>query len=273
MITLKDLRTEDLFVIMKLMIKNSQNQTGSAHIVVIVILVAALIGALGFVLWKNYLAPKDSRPTVATNQTKVSKCESSEVEQKGAFCSEEVGVKFKVPAIFEGKFEKADNYDISEGPMENTEGSPAGKSLVFYEATTISGQETLSLSVAKEPLRSGYSSVSHSLQNTYFDATTGDLYLVNGPTSEYDSMTDTSKTTGGWSVGEMVPSFDASGTKIYYGKIGDAGTVEDGYLMVVNGSLVVIKIKHTQNPMDASKIDFKGSFTDLNDYLKILKVL
>ena len=52
-----------MFVIIKLMIKNSQNQIGSAHIVIIVILVLAIIAALGYVVWNNYLVPKDNQPT------------------------------------------------------------------------------------------------------------------------------------------------------------------------------------------------------------------
>jgi hypothetical protein len=274
MITLKDLRLKVfLFAIIKLMIKNSQNQTGGVHIVIVVVLVVIIVGALGFVLWKNYLAPKVGPSTVETAQTEDSKCESDDVEVNGTFCSEEIGVMFKVPKAFSGKFEKTDNYEIFEGPMDNLEGTSAGKSLVFYKATIISGQETLSLSVAKEPLRSGYASIGHSLQNTYFNATTGSLYLVKSPTNEYDSSTDTFKTEEGWSEGESVPSFDVSGTKIYYGKIGDAGVVEDGYLMTINDNLVIVKIKHTQNPMNASSLDSDSSFTDLNDNLKLIKVL
>lgn len=59
MIMLKDLRTEGLFVCVKityskLMVKNS-SQNGSAHAVVIIILVVVLVGALGFIFWQNFL--------------------------------------------------------------------------------------------------------------------------------------------------------------------------------------------------------------------------
>lgn len=50
------------------MIKNSQNQIGSAHIVIIVILVLAIIGALGFVVYRNFIS-KDTQ----SNNVPVSK--------------------------------------------------------------------------------------------------------------------------------------------------------------------------------------------------------
>jgi len=260
------------------MIKDSRKQDGSAHIFIVVILVVAIVGALGFVVWKNFLAPKDTLTTATVSQdeekpAEETGCESDVVEANGIFCSEEIGVQFQVPSIFKGKFEKAENYDIFEGKMENNDGTSAGKSLEFYKAVITSGQETLSLSVAKEPLRSGYSSIGHSLQRTYFNATTSNLNLVNGPTNEYDSVADTMKTTGGWSEGESVPSFDVSGTKIYYGQIGDAGVLEDGYLMVVNQNLVVIKLKHAYIPGDNPRIEYESSFTALTNYLRHIKVL
>lgn len=256
------------------MIKTSLNQKGSAHIAIIVILVVALIGALGFVFWQNFIQSSDYQ----NNQESVSegmdeRCAGDAVEQNGIFCSETIGVEFSIPEVFVGKFQKKENYDVYEGPIESVEGSLAGKSLEYYEAVVTAGQETLSLSVAKEPLRSGYSSVDHALQRTYFDGVIGSLYLVNSPTQKYDSATDTMQTTGSWSAGESVPSFEVSETKVYYGRVGDAGTMEDGYLMVVNDSLVIILIKHTVGLADSPVLDYEKSFMDLNSYLKRLKVL
>jgi hypothetical protein len=50
------------------MIHTSRKQTGSAHIVIIIILVVALLGALGFVLYQN-LSNKDSANKVSTETT------------------------------------------------------------------------------------------------------------------------------------------------------------------------------------------------------------
>jgi len=50
------------------MIKNSQKQTGSALVVAIIILVVALIGALGFIFWQNHINKTTNTP-VAPNTT------------------------------------------------------------------------------------------------------------------------------------------------------------------------------------------------------------
>jgi len=245
------------------MIKSSSSQNGSAFVAIIIVLLIAIIGALGFVFWQNFIQSPDT-PVNQENLSRPDKTApaplcaggSDTVEQNGIFCSESIGVEFKIPEVFAGKFQKKENYDVYQGPRDSSKKSPAGKSLEYYEAVVTSGQETLetlSLSVAKEPLRSGYTSVAHALQWTYFDATTGNLYTV---------VND-----------KLVPSFNVTGTKIYRGQAGDAGVVEDGYLMVVNGYLVIIKIKHVANPMDTPVLDNKKPFEDLYNYLKQLKVL
>jgi hypothetical protein len=262
------------------MVKKYSSQTGSAFAVIAIILVVAIVGALGLVLWQNFIQSDEADNIAATQDKDTSSqkpCAGSgnSVEGDGQFCSEDVGVKFNVPEIFQGKFEKVENYDIFEGSMEHPEGSRAGKSIVNYEAVVEAEKETLSLSVAMEPLRSGFSSIAHRLQGAYFDASNGQLYLLDasGRTSKYDSTTDTYTTVGSFGVGESVPSFNVDSTKIYYGGIGDAGVVADHYLMVVNDKIVVIKIKHAINPMYNPEFDYKKSFADLNSYIKELKLL
>jgi hypothetical protein len=46
--------------------KSRQNQSGSAHVVIIVILILALLGTLGFVFWQNFIQKKDTAPTTTT---------------------------------------------------------------------------------------------------------------------------------------------------------------------------------------------------------------
>lgn len=262
------------------MIKTSSKQTGSAHVVIIVILVLAVVGTLGFVFWQNFMQSSEDNKNVQTNQNNSSEKSSDvcvgygdAVEKDKVFCSKDIGVEFKIPGIFADKFQKKENYDVFKGGMEDSEGSAAGKSLDYYEAVVSSGKETLLLSVAKEPLRSGYSSVGHALQRTYFNEANSNLSLVNGPVRQYDSKTDTFTTTGGWSAGKSLPSFEVDGTKVYYGKTGDAGVVEDGYLTVVKDGMVVIKIKHVTNPMEAPVLDADKTFADLDTYLKQLTFL
>jgi len=45
----------------------SRNQSGSAHVVIIIVLVVVLIGALGFIFWQNFI--KTDQPTANTSQT------------------------------------------------------------------------------------------------------------------------------------------------------------------------------------------------------------
>lgn len=47
-------------------VKKSQNQTGSAHVVIIVILVLAIMGLLGFVFWQNFIQKKATTTTSTT---------------------------------------------------------------------------------------------------------------------------------------------------------------------------------------------------------------
>jgi len=48
-------------------VKNRNNQTGSAHLIIIIVLVIALLGSLGFVFWQNFVKVKDNQP-VQNNQ-------------------------------------------------------------------------------------------------------------------------------------------------------------------------------------------------------------
>jgi len=51
------------------MIHNSQKQIGSAHVVVIIILVVAVLGLLGFVFWRNFIYREPSTTQSSTSNT------------------------------------------------------------------------------------------------------------------------------------------------------------------------------------------------------------
>lgn len=262
------------------MVKNSYSQNGSVFTVIIIILVVAIVGVLGFAFWQNItrsgeVASSSKKVQEAINQNREKVCANStdNVEAGGVFCSEDIGVRFQVPEIFKGKFQKAENYDITEGSMEELKGNGVGKSIANYRAVVTSGEESLSLTVSKEPIRSGYSSIGHALRSTYFNAETRNLYFVEGAKSEYDSTTDTYKVTQQGYAGESIPFFDVDGAKVFYGNIGDAGVIERGYLMVMSNHLVVVKIKHAINPMNEPVIDIDRPFADLDSYLRRTKIL
>lgn len=74
------------------------NQSGSAHVIIIVILSIALIAALGFVFWQNVLQPKDTEEKAETQTSSVTKSEKIEEEYK-TFSSELLNnVSFQYPA-------------------------------------------------------------------------------------------------------------------------------------------------------------------------------
>lgn len=45
-----------------------KKQSGSAHLVITIILAVALIGTLGFVYWQNFMQPKDSNKSVSVSK-------------------------------------------------------------------------------------------------------------------------------------------------------------------------------------------------------------
>ncbi len=79
------------------MIKNSHNQNGSAHVVIIIILVVALIGALGFIFWQNFFKnDATSTTSVATEEVEVAP-ETNEYAGWGTYESVRDGYSIKYP--------------------------------------------------------------------------------------------------------------------------------------------------------------------------------
>jgi hypothetical protein len=260
-----------------IMLKTSHSQTGSAHVVIIVIIVVGLLGALGFVAWKNFFAPKDNEPIVTEAvQTKDAECEADVIEKNGVFCSKEIGIKLKVPTIFEGKFKKVDNYEIFKGTVDYATSTSAGTSDVVYSAP-ITGTDAFTLTIAKEPLRSGYVDIGHSLQGTYFDMGTGLLSLTTSPIQSYDSATGVSTASGEYAVADTVPSFVVDGVRFFQGSLGDAGLRVETYFAVVNNNIV--KIKLTNNGYmgdpadDPSTIDAEQVFSELDNAIKAIELI
>ena len=195
--------------------------------------------------------------------------------ENGTFCSNEIGIKFTVPSIFVNKLVKADNYEVFEGLLDPTTKKSIGPSENVYRAT-ISGNDNFTFTVAQEPLRTGYVDVGHELQGAYYDQATGDLTLVDTPTSHYDSTTNTSTTTGGYSKGEVVPSFSVDGVRFYKGSIGDAGQTKNAYFGIINNKIVKISLVHVgymgDPANDPSTINAGKVFDELDKSIKALKI-
>jgi cytoskeletal protein RodZ len=95
---------------------NKQNQNGSAFVVVIIILVVAIIGALGFVVWQNYLQPK-ANPGSSQADTNKSNGTSPESQQTNKYITlTDWNVKLKVPNNLEASTIKYNKNRIAEAP-------------------------------------------------------------------------------------------------------------------------------------------------------------
>ena len=76
-----------------------QSQSGSAHLIIIMILCVALIGALGFVYWQNFMQPKVSdKNVVATKTADNTTTTTPAVTNEGYLVLDNWNVKFKLPA-------------------------------------------------------------------------------------------------------------------------------------------------------------------------------
>jgi hypothetical protein len=256
--------------------QKTKSQTGSVHIVVITVAVAVVIGVLGFVFWNNFLK-KDSNVSKTEDKTTTKPtepCGSGEniAAESGTFCSKSMGIRFAVPSMFKNKIIKADNYEVFQGSLDPSTKKSAGMSENVYRGS-IEGAENFTLTIAQEPLRTGYVDVYHALQNSYYDQTKGELTRVNTPTRSYNSATDSYTVSGEYSVGEAVPSFDVSGVRFFKGSNGDAGQMENVYFGVVNGKIIKISLKSAVNPAAEPTNDADQLFADFDKSIKSLEII
>lgn len=70
--------------------KNRLQESGSAHVAVVVVLIVALIGALGFIFWQNFIQRKDS--DTSTNTTQSAKSEDTRSVESRALALNQWGV-------------------------------------------------------------------------------------------------------------------------------------------------------------------------------------
>lgn len=80
----------------------SKNQSGSAHVVLIVILVLIIVGLLGFVLWEKFIRPKDevSTNTVSSSSTENNIAPRDIYDGWQTYTSQRAGFTIKYPATY-----------------------------------------------------------------------------------------------------------------------------------------------------------------------------
>jgi len=90
------------------MIRSFQKQRGFAHAVLIICLVTALIGALGFIFWQNFI---NKEPVVKDEPVVVTK---KEEPQAKLFSVKDYGVQFTIPATLSDTTIKYEPRQIGE---------------------------------------------------------------------------------------------------------------------------------------------------------------
>ena len=70
------------------------HEKGSAHVIIISILVAALLGALGFIFWQNFIKKADVSSNASSNQTTAPTASTTTVSSTKYLVVTEWGAKF-----------------------------------------------------------------------------------------------------------------------------------------------------------------------------------
>lgn len=255
---------------------------GKIIAIILFVLLLGLVGA-GLYAWNEFLkinaANNVGEATIKQSSGGVveaakASCANGEDTSatSGMFCSEDMGIKLFVPKLFVGTMTESGNYQVYTGSLNPNAKVPAGTSQHVYTGTGASGG-TFTLTIAKESKRTGYIGFYHALQDTYYDASTDQLTLVKSPTSQYDSSTQQTKTTGTYTKSEPVPAFTAGTVRFYEGRSGDAGNTTNSYLTVVGDSFIKISLKYVGDPSKASSKLTKPVMEEMEKSLRTLVVL
>lgn len=260
------------------------SKTKRTYIIIIILLAVILLGVIGIVVWGNVTRGDDAPESTKSQVSKVKSepqtesCTDGEnvTAKNGVFCSDDIGIKLKVPAIFSNRLAIADTYEVFQGPLDIKLKTSAGHAEKVYSAV-LEGNDNFTLTISQEPLRTGYVGVHYALQNAYFDQKTGDLTLVKPPTSHYNASTDITTMSGDYAVGAPVPSFNVGDVRFFKGSSGDAGALEDVYFSVLNDKIVKISLKYKgymgDPAHDPTTIEAGPVFAELNSSVKELKVI
>jgi Tfp pilus assembly protein PilE len=127
-----------------------KSQTGSAHVVIIIILVVAVLGLLGFVFWQNFIQKKDTTPAVTTT-TKTADTTNSPAATTKTYKNTDLGFSVAYPTGWVLDTSKATNLVVGTltSPNFKSDGSPdAASSDITIETQPVSGSTGQSSSLA-----------------------------------------------------------------------------------------------------------------------------
>jgi hypothetical protein len=75
-----------------------KKESGSAHIVIIIVLLFAILGLLGFNFWQNFMYKKDTKPVASSDGTAITTpAKQVDDSSKDYIFLKDWGVKFKIP--------------------------------------------------------------------------------------------------------------------------------------------------------------------------------
>lgn len=163
---------------------NKTSQKGSAHVIIVVILVVALLGALGFVFWQNFIQ-KDTE-TKPVTQSNTHKDVPKQVTYK-TYQTDKHPISFKYPDSWTVKNEKADDqYSFSrsvdvvtsaddvvsfsvggQGLGGTCGGNPPTRSTIDVTSTTLKTPKSTTLSYTLTPNPDGSYDATYGLTDTY----------------------------------------------------------------------------------------------------------
>lgn len=243
---------------------NKRRQYGGGAIIIIIVIIVGMLSTLAYVLFSKQFTPTPQQTD--TNVTTSPACpdDKDTAAKNGVFCSTDIGVKVNVPTIFKGKMTKIDNYDIEEGSFDPIDSHVVGQSELVFEAK-ISGTDNYTMTIAKEPLHSGYTGITHALRNTYFDHKTGELFNVNRTPS------------GSYEKDSAVPSTTVNNVRVFEATLGDAGQMTHTHFTVIHNKIIIISLSHLgymgDPAVDPSTIDSETVFDEFKQNINTLTVL
>lgn len=205
-------------------------QTSSKGFSIIEIIIAiVVISLLGAISWLYFSKTQPAVQTADTKQTqspspKEDPCkDGSSTAKNGTFCAKDVGISVRIPDIFKDKFQKIDNYDVMTQNSFTDNGVVFGKSEIAYQATVKHPHEDLSLIISKEPLRNFRVK---SLAPALFNKDTKEVRYQDS-NKEADSVV-------------------LDGHTFYTYSVGDAGSLSQTYITVIDDKLLVLSLVSQQ---------------------------
>ena len=145
----------------------AKQQAGSAHVIITVVLVAALIGALGFIFWQNFVSKKSVASTAPAASTATGGSTQSAATDKYSgwktYTDSTVGFSFRYPADWQQTTTSTGVAFTSPSTLAATQGSinGPGRDLIISTAkkaqAPANGSSTAGSILAMQAMQNGTS--------------------------------------------------------------------------------------------------------------------